>query len=269
VAPTPLPFASPMLKIWPPPAADVDPLTAVEGDARTPPATRPWVMINMIASTDGAAADPSGRSGGLGGPADKAMFAAVRAVADVVVAGAATVEAEDYGPARLSPAARARRRDRGQAEAPRIAVLSASLRLDPGSRLFRESPPDARPVVLTTSIADADRRAALAAVADVHDVGDDRVDLARALDLLHTALGARIVLCEGGPATNAQLIAADLVDELSLTVAPSLVGGDARRIAQGGEAVLRPLDLTRVMTADGFLFLRYARARPPEVPAGA
>jgi riboflavin biosynthesis pyrimidine reductase len=266
-----------MLKIWPPPAADVDPLTAVEGDARTPPATRPWVMINMIASADGAAADPSGRSGGLGGPADKAMFAAVRAVADVVVAGAATVEAEDYGPARLSPAARARRRDRGQAEVPRIAVLSASLRLDPGSRLFRESPPgsrlfresppDTRPVVLTTSIADADRRAALAAVADVHDVGDDRVDLARALDLLHTALGARIVLCEGGPATNAQLIAADLVDELSLTVAPSLVGSDARRIAQGGEAVLRPLDLTRVMTADGFLFLRWAR--PPDVPAGA
>lgn len=258
-----------MLRIWPPPAADVDPLTTVEDDARTPPPARPWVMINMIASADGAAADPSGRSGGLGGPPDKAMFAAVRAVADVVVAGSATVVAEDYGPARLTPAARARRRDRGQAEVPRIAVLSASLRLDPDGRLFRESPPDARPLVLTTSTADPARRAALAAVAEVHEVGDDRVHLPRALDLLHTALGARIVLCEGGPATNAQLIAADLVDELCLTVAPSLVGGDAHRIAQPGEAVLRPLDLTRVMTADGFLFLRYARARPREVPAGA
>jgi riboflavin-specific deaminase-like protein len=257
-----------MLKIWPPPAADVDPLTAVEDDARTPPAARPWVMINMIASADGAAADPGGSSGGIGGPADKAMFAAVRAVADVIVAGAATVVAENYGPACPSPATRAWRRDRGHAEAPRIAVLSASLRLDPGSRLFRESPPAARPLVLTTTTADPARRAALAAVADVHDVGDDRVDLARALDLLHSGLGARIVLCEGGPATNAQLIAADLVDELCLTVAPSLIGGDARRIAQGSGAVMRPLDLTRVMTADGFLFLRYARQRPREVPAG-
>jgi riboflavin biosynthesis pyrimidine reductase len=258
-----------MLRIWPVPAADVDPLTAVEDDVRTPPTTRPWLMINMIASADGAAADPSGRSGGLGGPADKAMFAAVRAVADVVLAGATTVVAEDYGPARLSPAARARRRDRGQADVPRIAVLSASLRLDPGSRLFRESPPEARPIVLTTVSADPARRAALASVADVHDVGDDRVDLARAVDLLHTRCAARIVLCEGGPATHAQLIAADLVDELCLTVAPSLVGGDARRIAQGGEAVLRPVELTRVMTADGFLFQRYARARRGERAAEA
>ncbi|HET6953281.1 MAG TPA: hypothetical protein VFI47_23070, partial [Acidimicrobiales bacterium] len=69
-----------MLKIWPPPraaddAATVDPLTAVAGDERHPPPHRPWLMVNMIATVDGAATDPGGISGGLGGPADKSVFA--------------------------------------------------------------------------------------------------------------------------------------------------------------------------------------------------
>ncbi|HET6953536.1 MAG TPA: dihydrofolate reductase family protein, partial [Acidimicrobiales bacterium] len=183
------------------------------------------------------------------------------AVADVVMAGAATVLVEDYGPARPSPAARRLRREHGQAEAPRIAVVSSSLRIDPESRLFRESTPDARPLVLTTASADRTRRAALDAVAQVLDVGDEWVDWHRALAALRDAAGAGIVLCEGGPSTNAQLIDADLVDEMCLTVAPSLSGGPAHRIAQGAEATLRPMRLTRALADDGYLFLRYVRQR--------
>jgi riboflavin-specific deaminase-like protein len=249
-----------MLLLWPTPGADVDPADAYARDDRPAPSGRPWVMINMISAVDGGATDPGGRSGGLGGPADKQVFAAVRGVADVIVAGAGTVASEDYGPARLTPAIRSARREQGRAEVPRIAVVTASLRIDPARRLFQEADPAARPLVLTTAAADADRRRALSAVAEVVTVGEDRVDWHLALDALRSATGARVVLCEGGPSTNAQLVAEDMVDEMCVTLAPSLVGGAAPRIIDGPAAGrLVPLELGRALTADGYLFLRYVR----------
>ena len=61
---------------------------------------RPAVRLNMISSVDGATA-VEGRSGGLGGPADRKVFAALRSLADVVLVAAGTVRAEHYGPGTL------------------------------------------------------------------------------------------------------------------------------------------------------------------------
>jgi riboflavin biosynthesis pyrimidine reductase len=256
-----------MQMLWPPAAGDttdaLDPLAVYDADPRPAPAGRPWVMVNMIASADGSATGTGGVSGGLGGPGDKAVFAAVRSVADVIVAGAATVLAEDYGPSRPSPEVTRLRLARGQGARARIAVVSASLRFEPDRRLFTKSPPDARPIVLTTATADPARRRALDAAADVHTAGDTTVDWRRALEVLATEAGAGVVLCEGGPRVVAQLVALDLVDELCLTVAPVLVAGPGPRIAHGTETPpARLLGLDRVLTDDGFLFLRYVRPRP-------
>lgn len=242
--------------------AAVDLAALVAAETRPAPAGRPWVVANMVASADGSATDGAGLSGGLGGAGDRQVFSALRAVADVIVAGAATVTAEGYGPARPSTAAREQRRARGQADRPRIAVATASLRLDPGQRLFAESPADARPVILTVDEADPDRRRALEAVADVHSAGRASVDWSTALALLRREYGAAIALCEGGPHTIAQLVADDLLDELCLTVAPTLVAGDGPRIAVGASpGAARPLTLDRAVVADGDLLLRYLRAR--------
>lgn len=256
--------------LWPaPPTGDdggggdhLDPVAVVTADERPVPPGRPWVMANMIASADGTATDADGRSGGLGGPADKAMFAALRGVADVIVAGAATVITEDYGPSRPAARVREQRVARGQAPTPRIAVTSASLAIEPTRRLFTEATPDARPLVLTVAAADPARRRALETVAEVHVVGDEQVDWARAFALLHTELGAQVVLCEGGPLTVGQLVADDLLDELCLTIAPTLVAGDGPRIARGAAPVAgRDQALARVLLADDHLFLRYVRDR--------
>lgn len=257
--------------VWPAAtvADDVDPVGLVAGDDRTAPPGRPWVLATMIASADGSATDQGGLSGGLGGPADKAMFAAVRAVADVIVAGTTTVIAEDYGPSRPSPAVREQRIARGQTPAPRIAVVTASLSIDLGHRLFADASPEARPLVLTVSSADPGRRRALEAVADVHVAGDGAIDWPRALHLLRADVGASVVLCEGGPHTVGQLVDADLLDELCLTVSATLVAGDGPRLAVGPPPGRhRPLHLARVVVAeDDALLLRYVRARP--APDGA
>ncbi|MEE3205013.1 MAG: dihydrofolate reductase family protein, partial [Actinomycetota bacterium] len=74
-------------------------------------------------------------------------------------------------------------------------------------------------------------------------------------------IGARTVLCEGGPHLNHQLFAAGLVDELCVSISPMLVGGvglGSRSLLDGPSlAVPIRLGLHRVLSEDGFLFCRY------------
>ena len=249
---------------------EVDPAEIYAADSRPPLGDRPWVLVNMIASVDGAATDPSGRTAGLGGPADLRVFSAIRAVADIVLAGAGTVRTERYGPARMPPAQEAARRARGQSPRPRIAVVTRSLALDLELPLFREATDEYRPIVITTT-AGLDRVRGtggatatrdLAMVAEIVVAGDESVDWGVALRALRTTARAGVVLVEGGPNTNAQLVAADLVDELCLTVAPQLAGADGLRIVAGiGSEAPRRVALDRVLTEDDYLFLRYLRVR--------
>jgi riboflavin biosynthesis pyrimidine reductase len=187
------------------------------------------------------------------------MFSALRAVGDVVLAGAGTVRTEGYGPPRPSASTRAARTERGQAPAPRLAIVSRSLAFDLSAPLFTQA--EEPPFVITCEAAPAEGRAALAAVAEVVVAGDARVDLAAALAELR-ARGVQTVTCEGGPHLNADLLAADLVDEWALTLSPLLVGGDALRAIAGSEASTpRELALDYVLEGDGLLLTRWLRAR--------
>jgi riboflavin-specific deaminase-like protein len=239
------------------PVDDVDALVAAE--ARPTPVGRPWLLVNMIASLDGAIT-VEGRSGALARPADRLMFHALRAVGDVVLVGAGTVRAEGYGPARPSEAQRAARRARGQAEVPAVAVVTRSLDLDLDSALFRAEDP--APIVITCRASPADRRSAVAERAEVLVVGQDDVDLAGALAEL-AARGADVVTCEGGPRLNGDLLAADLVDEWDLTIAPDLVGNSSERASTGPRlAAPRGFRLDRLLEGDGLLLGRWVRERP-------
>jgi riboflavin biosynthesis pyrimidine reductase len=241
-----------MRRLHPNPVDPVDPLEAY-GDP--PSATgRPGVRLNMIASADGAAA-LGGRAGGLAGAGDRALFRALRSLADVVLVGAGTVRAEGYGPPKLPDRLAAERRRRGQEPLPRIAVVSRSLVLDWDSPLFAE--PASRPIVVTAASAPPDGLARAGEVAEVVVAGADQIDLGRALALLGDR-GAGTVLCEGGPTLNGHLAAAGLVDELCLTVAPLLTGGGAMRIVTGAVPGPPPeMRLASVCEEDGYLFLRY------------
>lgn len=221
-----------MRQLWPTPAdsVDLDALYGTEPD-RTPPHGRPWVIVSMIASADGATA-VNGLSGGLGGAGDKAVFATMRRLAGVVIAGSATVRDEGYRPpARTSL---------------RIGVVTARGSIDPTSALFTSGAGFA----ITTLEAEVHGVEAIRA-------GTGSVDLAGAL----AQLDARVVVCEGGPRLNASMLAAGLVDELCLTVAPMLVAGDSTRVAAGRElATPVSLGLRHVLADDeGYLYLRYAR----------
>jgi len=235
---------------------------------------RPHVMLNMVSTADGHAT-LGGRSGAISGPADRALFHGLRMAVDAVMAGAATVRVERYG--RIVPDAsrRALRVERGLSAEPLACIVSGRLALDRDIPLLAD--PAARVVILTSSAASLPESTA----AEIHYIRaarDGLLDLPAALAELRERFGVSTLLCEGGPHLNAQLLAAGLVDELFLSLAPVLAGGDiggnpahpnpahpeALRILAGPE--LSPpvdLDLLSVLEQEGSLFLRYrVRANP-------
>lgn len=217
-----------------PPGPDVDAAAAVGSITRVPhPDGRPWIGVCMVSSLDGAIA-VEGRSGGLSSPADTSMLLALRDTADVVLVGAATVRAEGYGPPRRT--------------ALRIAVVTTGrTELDFDAPLFASG----------AGLLIAPEGCGPFPVPTIHAGSDGRVDLDRAV----RALGARSIHVEGGPRLNAALAEADLIDELNLTLSPSIVGGSSARIVDGAAAVPHRFILDQVVQEDDFLFLRYVRRR--------
>jgi riboflavin biosynthesis pyrimidine reductase len=245
------------------------------------PAGRPFVRVNMISSLDGAVV-VAGRSGGLGGPADKLLFGVLRALADVVLVGAGTARTERYGPARITPDLQALRGRRGQSLVPPIAVVTHSGVLDWGSSLFHSDSP--RPIVIAPTDTDAVALARAREVSDVLTSGTGAVDLSSALRELGDR-GMHHVVCEGGPTLSTSLAAARLIDELCLTLSPHLAGGVGGPLVGGwlgsgkvwpertddndkGErtfytqplAHLLRLGLVHLLEEDGYLFLRLRAA---------
>ncbi len=220
---------------------------------------RCWVRANMISSLDGGATD-DGKAGGLAGPGDRALFARMRQEADVVLVGASTVRIENYSGAQMSVAQRQDRATRGQAEVPPIAVVTHSADFEHDAKIFTRS--EVPPLIMTSRETVADARGRLGSMAEVIDASGaqtDRVDLAVVLANF-AERGLLRVLSEGGPGMISLLTEHDLLDELCITIAPILVGGQARRIAAGeGEAHTR-MRRSHLLTDDeGYLYTRYVK----------
>jgi riboflavin biosynthesis pyrimidine reductase len=229
-------------------------------DLGAPPAR--WLRANMVASLDGAAT-VEGRSGGLSNAADEQVFAMLRALADVILVGAGTTRAEGYGPVRPeSEGLRWAWLREGRTPSAPIAVVTRALDLDPGGALLADAPSHARTIVITTSSAPAQRRAAVARTAEVIIAGEASVDLKAAVDAL-AERGYQRISCEGGPHLLAQLAGTGLLDELCLTISPLLAGPGADRILTGGLPMpgggARPVTLAHALEDEGFLLCRYVR----------
>lgn len=205
--------------------------------ARPRPAGRPWVGLCMVASIDGSVV-LGGRAGGLGNQNDVDVLLTLREISDVILVGAGTARAEQYGPPRSGR---------------RIGVVTRSGALDLGSELFRSG----AAFVIAPASAPIDDTAV-----EVLRAGDDEVDLAGAIGRLHELVpGVGFVDVEGGPALNGSLLAADLVDEVDLTISPRLVGGTGARMATGAPEVDQRLELAHLLVDDeGFVFSRWTRS---------
>ncbi len=186
------------------------------------PPTR-WVVLGMVGSLDGAVA-VDGTSGALGGDGDRAAFRALRALADVVLVGLGTARAESYRPTWQARHVEARAA-RGQPPLPRLALVTGSGEVPTDLRALDD--PDRPPLVVTTpdgAAVAAPRVGERAEVVAVAATAAGRVDpVAAVAALAERGLGR--VVCEGGPTLNNAMLTAGVVDELFVTIAPTLVGG--------------------------------------------
>jgi len=215
-----------------------------------PPPDRPYVITNFAVTVDGKAT-LHGRSGAIGSDRDTEMLVCLRTRVDAVMIGAGTMRAERYGRPIADAGKRGRRERRGFSQDPLLVIVSGRLDIPWDAPVFEDR--GARVLIFTTSDAEAPETAAQVRL--VRHEG--HVDLREALAYLRSERGIRGLLCEGGPRIHAQLIDGGLVDEMFVTHAPKLAGGDGPTLAVGLSELERPLEVLWLLEDDGELFARY------------
>jgi riboflavin biosynthesis pyrimidine reductase len=237
------------------PGPEVTPEALIEDlglhDEVRAPAGRPRVVAVMIASVDGRAT-VQGRSGGLGHPEDRRLLRGLRAAADAVLAGTATLAAERYADL-LDPEQREARAAAGRPPHPVLATVARAGAIPWDVPVFAEAGVPCQvysgePAVVPASAVETDLEVLRPP------------DLLAALGHLGRARGVRAVTCEGGPRLLLALAACGGVDDLLLTVAPLLVAGEGPVSLTGPELAPPPrMRLRAVHRAQDHLFLHYAR----------
>jgi riboflavin biosynthesis pyrimidine reductase len=195
---------------------------------------RPLVGMNFVATVDGRATI-EGRSGPIGSDADTEMLVGLRTRFEAVMIGAGTMRVERYGPMK-----------------PLVVLVSGRLDLPWDAPLFGEGGE-----VLIFTAAETEPPDTPASVEVVRHEG--AVDLTEAMRHLRRERGIRALLSEGGPHLHEQMQADGLVDDLFLTIAPKLSGGEAPRIVEGPLPGVVDLELAWLLEEDGELFARYRR----------
>ncbi|HEX3734204.1 MAG TPA: dihydrofolate reductase family protein [Solirubrobacterales bacterium] len=217
-----------------------------------PRAERPLVAMNFAATVDGRAA-VGGVSGPIGSSTDTEMLAGLRTRFDAVMIGAGTMRAERYGRLATGRESRQRRERAGLDPDPLMVIVSGRLDLPWDAPLFTAG--GGRVLIFTASEAEPPPTATPLRI--VRHEGF--VNMVEALRQLRREHDVRALLCEGGPGLHGELEGGGMVDDLFLTIAPKLAGGEAPRIVEGDLPAVAELELAWLLERDGELFARYRR----------
>src|SRR4051794_19198859 len=211
---------------------------------------RPYLVLNFVTTLDGRATI-DGKSGPIGSETDTEMLQRLRTRVDAVMIGAGTMRAERYGRIVSDPQLRAYRERTGLAHDPLAVIVSNRLELPWDAGLFTDG--GGRVVIFTASETEPPETATPVKVVR----HPDGVELDRALEWLLTEHEVKSVLCEGGPTLHGRLREGGLADELFLTIAPKIAGGEGPRVLEGALPDIDKVELAWLLERDGELFARY------------
>ncbi|MDQ6709444.1 MAG: dihydrofolate reductase family protein [Candidatus Dormibacteraeota bacterium] len=230
----------------------------------------PCLYANFVSSIDGVVAIDGGKapSGGIisgRNEADRFVMGLLRAFADAILVGAGTVRAEGgkalWTPQYIFPAAaggyRAMREKLGRAKDPLLAIVTARGDLEPSEPAIQQGA-----LVLTTKESEPALRRRLPSSTRVIGLSSGPHLEPGAVVAALTSEGHRAILTEGGPSLFGELVAAGLVDELFLTVSPTLAGQADNKsfgLVHGVDFSkhLKWVSLQSARQHESYLFLRY------------
>lgn len=223
---------------------------------RVPPqadSDRPYVLVNFISTVDGRSTF-AGRSGQLGDEGDRALFHGLRERADAVLVGTRTLTVERYGRVLGRVERRERRLAQGRSAEPLACLVTRSGMVPADIPLFAE--PEARVLIFTATELEL---GGVQAQVDVVRLDPGALTLTTVLRRLREDHGVELLLCEGGPMMFGSLLEENLVDELFLTLSPTLSGGGSSPTITSGTEFpqLRRLRLAWMLERENFLYLRY------------
>jgi riboflavin biosynthesis pyrimidine reductase len=258
-------------------------ISSIYGQLTFPPCTdRPRVVSNFVMTLDGVVSlDVPGKDGGRAisgnNPHDRLLVATLCAIADAIVIGGGTLRTSSghiWTSSLLDPdfadAFAALRQSLGKSGPPLNVVVSGHGNIDPSERMFQT---DDIPALIITGEQGASRlrRVGLPATVRVGVAGDTPdLDPRAVLDVITSYRPAEFILLEAGPRLTTDFLAARLVDELFLTIAPQIAGRDnsSTRPALAAGHLFAPDDplwgnLVDVRRAGSHLFLRYTLPTAP------
>ncbi len=206
------------------------------------------VFSNLAISLDGKIADQSQPSKPLGTIYDRQQMQVIRKKADVILVGAGTLRAHPM-------TMKLKQKLTKFQSQPANAVITASGKLDPKWSFWAD--PSVVRLIFTTR---QGLPLALEACQDralVFDVGEERVDMSKVFAKLKE-LNFKNVLVEGGGETMAEVLKANLLKELYVTMTPRILGGRRNPSLVGGEDTLwKNLELLKQRRVKNEIYLHY------------
>ncbi|MDQ7727200.1 bifunctional diaminohydroxyphosphoribosylaminopyrimidine deaminase/5-amino-6-(5-phosphoribosylamino)uracil reductase RibD [Halomonas sp. SpR8] len=190
---------------------------------------RPFVRLKMAMSLDGRTAMGSGESQWITGPEARTQVQRLRARSSAILSGVESIIMDD---SRLTLRADQLHLENAQEvvrRQPLRVILDTHLRLPLAAACLTEP---GRTLVITTpdhSVEKRERLTLAGAVVQVLPASDNgRIDLTLMLEWLAENEQVNELLVETGATLAGAMLDAELIDELQLFVAPTLLGGEAR-----------------------------------------
>ncbi|MBN1305106.1 MAG: dihydrofolate reductase family protein [Anaerolineales bacterium] len=220
----------------------------------------PTIHLNLAMTADGKIDTVERQGAAISSAWDKARVDQLRAASDAVMVGGRTLLDDDPKLTVKSEALKAARISRGLQPNPvKVGVVSVAA-LRPDADFLKAGP--ARRLIFTTRRTSAEQCELLQRQGvEVFTLGEDRVDLVAMLRILKEE-DIQHLMVEGGATLNYELLRLELVDTLTIYVAPMILGGETAPTLAGGSGLAReqavPLKLVQAEThEDGGVLLHY------------
>lgn len=184
---------------------------------------RPFVHATFAMTADGKVTTKKFGPVDFTSREDKLHLFHQRALADAVLLGHTSLERDNV---RLGVPAEQQelRIKRGQSRSPLRVIVSNKGKIDDRLKIFQSG---ISPIIIfSTERMPRKNQEALRKKATLHLTGGSEVDLAAMLKTLRDQYKVRTLACEGGPTLFRALLERGFVDQLNLTIAPYMFGGD-------------------------------------------